>query len=150
MKVYIVTAGEYSDYHIDRVFTDQAAAEAYAALRRQSPISMGARVEEYDTDNRVPAQRTVYQCWQRLTGPNSIMSVCERSWAALEDEWEYGQDRPRIDVSPPTAEADVARPAFWRQKYQQVAVTATCLDRDLALKALHDRMAAIRAKAAGL
>lgn len=29
MKVYVVTAGEYSDYHIERVFTDKSMALAY-------------------------------------------------------------------------------------------------------------------------
>ena len=32
MKVYIVTAGEYSDYHIEAVFTSKERAEAFAAL----------------------------------------------------------------------------------------------------------------------
>ena len=29
MKIYVVTSGFYSDYHIAKVFTDKKAAEAY-------------------------------------------------------------------------------------------------------------------------
>ena len=45
MKVYIVTDGDYSDYHIEAVFTDEKTAYKYAALHNCS------RIEQYDTDN---------------------------------------------------------------------------------------------------
>lgn len=45
MKVYIVTDGEYSDYHIEAVFTDEKTAYKYAALHKCN------NVEEYDTDS---------------------------------------------------------------------------------------------------
>lgn len=49
MKVYIVTSGEYSDYGIEKVFTDKEQAELYCALHEsdyESPI-----VEEWDADD---------------------------------------------------------------------------------------------------
>lgn len=49
MKVYIVTSGEYSDYGIDRVFTDKERAELYCAIHEcdyESP-----QVEEWDADD---------------------------------------------------------------------------------------------------
>ena len=46
MKVYVVTAGSYSDYHIEKVFTDKAKAAEYAEwLCGSNPI------EEYDTED---------------------------------------------------------------------------------------------------
>lgn len=36
MIVYIVTAGEYSDYHIERVFLDRKKAEQYVALQHRN------------------------------------------------------------------------------------------------------------------
>jgi len=48
MKVYIVTSGDYSDYHIEAVFTNEEQANLYCALhagRWDSPS-----VEEYETD----------------------------------------------------------------------------------------------------
>lgn len=37
MNVYIVTCGEYSDYHIDRVFTNYEKAEQFVALQNRNP-----------------------------------------------------------------------------------------------------------------
>ena len=45
MKVYIVTAGCYSDYHIEAVFTDPDMAKAFAN------IDSDREVEEYDADS---------------------------------------------------------------------------------------------------
>ncbi len=44
MKVYVVTDGDYSDYHIEAVFTDKEKAEIYAALHCCNAV------EEYDAD----------------------------------------------------------------------------------------------------
>ena len=46
MKIYIVTCGEYSDYYIDKVFTDRDKAEEYRKWRPESN-----EVEEYDTSD---------------------------------------------------------------------------------------------------
>lgn len=43
MKIYIVTDGEYSDYHIEAVFTDKKKAEIYASLHNCD------WVEEFET-----------------------------------------------------------------------------------------------------
>ena len=46
MKVYVVTSGCYSDYTIEKVFTDRAKAEEYAEwLRDSNPV------EEYETED---------------------------------------------------------------------------------------------------
>lgn len=55
MKVYIVTAGCYSDYRIEAVFTDEEQANLYCALHAGHHDS--PEVEEYETDN-----------WQAETG----------------------------------------------------------------------------------
>lgn len=44
MTVYVVTSGEYSDYSIERVFSNKKAAEDYIEWRRPSYY----RIEEYD------------------------------------------------------------------------------------------------------
>ena len=44
MTVYIVTSGEYSEYSIERVFSNKKAAEDYIEWRRPSSY----RIEEYD------------------------------------------------------------------------------------------------------
>lgn len=52
MKVYIVTSGEYSSYHIDRVFTDKKLANEYCRrLQKYNNYDFnGASVEVYSTD----------------------------------------------------------------------------------------------------
>lgn len=47
MKVYVVTEGDYSDYHIVGVTTDRETAEAYCKISKGDWYE--PRVEEYDT-----------------------------------------------------------------------------------------------------
>ncbi len=48
MKIYVITSGEYSDYHIDAVFTDKALAEEYADRNPER------RIETYEANKEVP------------------------------------------------------------------------------------------------
>ena len=60
MKVYVVTTGSYSDYAIDRVFTDKALADAYFADLYK--VSGGdADMTEHEAD--VPQTQVVRQYW---------------------------------------------------------------------------------------
>lgn len=52
MKIYIVTTGCYSDYCIDKVFTDKDKAEEYRKWCRDAND-----LEEYDTEDDVEFQR---------------------------------------------------------------------------------------------
>jgi len=49
-NVYIVTVGEYSDYHICGVFSTEEAANAYARLHSTSRYSDQYEVEEWELD----------------------------------------------------------------------------------------------------
>lgn len=51
MKVYVVTSGEYSDYHIDAVCIDKATAETIAHSIEENGYDYSPYVEEYDTDD---------------------------------------------------------------------------------------------------
>ena len=51
MKVYVITKGAYSDYHIVGVSLDKKRAEEIAKAVSEEPIDLyRAYVEEYDTD----------------------------------------------------------------------------------------------------
>ena len=55
-KVYVVTTGEYSDYHIERVFLNRAKAETYAQIVRETDDYWYANsvcVNEYDTSDDI-------------------------------------------------------------------------------------------------
>lgn len=47
MKVYIVTSGRYSDYHIDAVFLSREKAMLYCVVNHDPALN----IEEYDTDD---------------------------------------------------------------------------------------------------
>jgi hypothetical protein len=58
-KIFIVTSGEYSDYHIEGVFSTKKLAEEFVAT-----LSRDARVEEYALDEKVGwAYATVHQVY---------------------------------------------------------------------------------------
>ena len=56
-KVYVVTAGTYSDYHIEAVFEDKSLAEAHAA---QLEGYDSGRVEDYTVTTEQPRKVMVY------------------------------------------------------------------------------------------
>ena len=49
MKVYVVTQGSYSDYHIEQVFLEREKAELYCKLHDTSGWGDHPELEEYDT-----------------------------------------------------------------------------------------------------
>jgi hypothetical protein len=49
-KVYVVTEGDYSDYHIVAVFTTEEVAEEYAKKRNEKNGYESARVEDYEVN----------------------------------------------------------------------------------------------------
>ena len=57
MQVYIVTAGEYSEYHIERVFLDHTKAEAYSSLHPDSHIEV---YDTYDNNFVIPSTAIFY------------------------------------------------------------------------------------------
>lgn len=62
MKVYIVTQGSYSDYHIEAVFTDEKQAKYYCATHSYDYGE--CEIEEYDTDERqFSTEKEVKELW---------------------------------------------------------------------------------------
>lgn len=61
-KVYIVTAGTYSDYHIERVFLDRAKAETYTQLVRETDswYADSVWVNDYDISDYVIMSKGYY------------------------------------------------------------------------------------------
>ena len=50
MKVYVITAGQYSDYHIERIFTDKTLAEEYYKQQKNDPSADVNDITEWETD----------------------------------------------------------------------------------------------------
>ena len=80
MVVYVVTDGEYSDYHIEAVFTDKEQAELYCATHNLKTVS----IEEYDTEeHKFESATPVYSCWnfhiEEKMGRQSFISAMSLS-----------------------------------------------------------------------
>lgn len=50
MLIYIVTVGDYSEYHIQKVFTDETKANAYVKLLNRTKYANYANLETWETD----------------------------------------------------------------------------------------------------
>lgn len=60
MKIYVITRGEYSDYHICGVATDKDSAEE--KRKAYSYHNDEAEIEEYDTEDEMPEYMPGYWC----------------------------------------------------------------------------------------
>lgn len=58
MKVYIVTQGDYSEYHIERVFSTREKAQEYLD---HIGYAWNAEIEEYDIDEETPRGVFLYK-----------------------------------------------------------------------------------------
>jgi hypothetical protein len=61
MKVYVVTAGSYSDYSIDSIFSTKELAEAYIAEGEKEPYASYNGVDEWEVDEL--AGNVLRQMW---------------------------------------------------------------------------------------
>lgn len=89
-KVYVVTAGDYSDYHIVAVFSARHKAEAARfAMREFGAYRYTGELEEYDLDAAVPSARS------------GLMRF--KVWIAIEDSALCRTSRGEDDTEPPAA-----------------------------------------------
>ncbi len=106
MIVYVVTAGEYSSYHIEAVFDKKQQAELYCATHK-----LDADIEEWDTtEHRFDAsqKKTIQKVWTAricirnghlfsLTGRYTLNSIerieTKNIWGA------YGCNEPYVEIT---------------------------------------------------
>lgn len=70
MKIYIVVAGEYSDYHIEKVFLNEDKAKEYCEWCK------GAYIEEFDTaDDNLQQGNFYYQVYIRYDVETNNISI---------------------------------------------------------------------------
>ena len=82
-KVWLVTAGEYSDFHIVAAFTTEALAEEYASHTKGSYGRGTADVEEWDLNDALPELKE----WLELT--TAIDGECQvvKDEAVTSSQW---------------------------------------------------------------
>lgn len=83
MKVYVVTAGEYSDYHIVGVATTKEMAEVIKGRYNDHNGYDGAYVEEFETDNYTPLRTN------RMWIVHKTFNVSSREWNVSVSECDY-------------------------------------------------------------
>jgi hypothetical protein len=121
MKIYVVTEGEYSDYHICGVFTKEKKAERYAYL-------IGGDVEEYEDED--------------ANNPEQLMIEYDRRRNEINVKGTYwgGEDRMLYDLFycyVPFSERMAQEEDKWKLK-------------DILLKIAQDRYAKFMARELGL
>jgi hypothetical protein len=130
MKVYMVSAGSYSDYHVVALYTDEEQANLHAERLDAVDDSAYAQVSEVETATHAP---TFYPLWDVWVADNGVVE--ERAFHYTEEE--------------PPAHADVE---VWRSDYPawDTGWHAQSTDRELAKKAALDRHYQEKAEKAGL
>jgi hypothetical protein len=130
---YVVTSGTYSDYRIQRIYTDRALAESFMERLKASTYCAdeedGPRIEEWAVTDRVPNQVR----WHTAQGDSSRLD--QDLQLNHEDHWDDGAQPP---TDPYTTE-------FGGGSFRVYSK-----DRERAIKVASDRLAFERAKAEGL
>jgi len=140
-KIYMVTSGSYSDYQMECAFETREAAEAYAGHRDWMDVE---EVTQY-SDGEEPVYHTL---WIASQGFN---------WHTWDCEGRPGQVTNRIMSGPVPVPPERPHAVFCDVVYQpdgtvntDPTVNVTGYDRDHVVKALHDRVAQVRAEKLGL
>ena len=135
--VYVVTAGEYSDYHIERIFSRREEADDYCAALNESDRWGSGRVVEWPVDSEPVAWGTVFHArwiWHP-NGPNDPPEIITTS--------EENQPIPTGGISVSEEERD----GYWGTF---VDIGAISDNPERALKSVADRRAKYIATRAGI
>lgn len=103
MKVYVITEGDYSDYHIIGVTLDKATAMKYVELHTSEDDYFIPRIEEYDSDTISYISKEDMLGWLLSVNREGLVK-CDRSdlpihypdclnkaerWGKSAKEWRY-------------------------------------------------------------
>lgn len=93
MKVYVVTSGHYSEYHIEAIFTNRSAAEKFCNL------DFNREIEEYETDSveiKTSYNANVYYSVEK----GKITDINTQSGTiGIEETYCCGQYRTSVNIS---------------------------------------------------
>ena len=131
MKVWIITSGEYSDYHIDTVCLDEKVARDYVRKWKACEKEAGEeslaydqpRVEEYEVSDALPEPTIVW------SASGSDKKGLGDIWVGADIQTKPGPQRPKRTET--------------QSEYFGHRVIAKCADRSAAIKSVKDRLASI-------
>lgn len=139
MKIYIVTAGEYSDYRIEKVFTDKDKAEEFAKWCYDSN-----GVDEWETENELDVEKYYRICVQyklydngRTEEPIVAVYNCTNdnhaaNYTYLTDYHRYSGNYISLTIGR-FVKANNHDADFYRQKYTKVAYDTMAMIKQLAV-----------------
>lgn len=132
MKAYVITEGDYSDYHIVGVTMDKNVAKTYCDLHTDKHKFFVPRIEEYDTDILSYASNPEYKCY-RVVATNGVFKAEEDS---------YGFTYPE----------EVGAVNTWKRNdgVHQASTYCIAKSEEQAIKIAQDRMARYKAAKANI
>jgi hypothetical protein len=137
MKIYVVTAGSYSDYRIEKVFTDKDKAEEFATWCYDSN-----GVDEWDTEDELSVEKyycinVQYKLYDNGKKENPIVSVYnyaddnyDYSYTSLSDYHRYGGNYIVLNIRR-FVKANNDTKDFYKQKYTKIAYDTMAMIKQL-------------------
>lgn len=137
MKIYVVTTGSYSDYRIEKVFTNKDKAEEFAKWCYDSND-----VEEYDTEDdidvgkyyKICAQYKVYDNGRNETPIVNVYNCANTNdggnYTYLTDYHKYGSNYIVLTICR-FVKANNDDKNFYKQKYTKVAYDTMAMIKQL-------------------
>lgn len=88
MKVYVITEGEYSSYHIEYVTMDKKKAEDFVEFKNERCKWDSWEVNEFELDDMptVEFSETVWECGQMISNGRLGVVDADESYLSLDDE----------------------------------------------------------------
>lgn len=146
MKVYVVTSGEYSDYHVDGVFLSEDKAVAFCANNNHACLDESwldpFNIEEYETmDENIEStnEDIVYRYF--VCGMHLKRAYCDEPVIIYDRDIEQDMEKNK------RRDTDGGRREFPRS---QQYVYLNRPDRETAIKIVQDRYAQWKAERAGI
>lgn len=125
MKVYVVTDGEYSSYHIEDIFLDKDLAETYCALHCPT-----GQIETYNiNDDNIQGKINIYYGIHFITYYDRSYPLCLELYRSTKPIYErVVKDKERYDINIPISKKDfnyksaekIARDFFIKYKAEKL------------------------------
>jgi len=126
MKIYIVTSGEYSDYSIDAIYTDEAVAKRLKAE--------GFRIEEWESDEAIDRVKQGYM-------PYTLYAWLDEDGFRISTQLPYTYYRETAYITTKVIDWNSPKMNGENQRREQFTTWTWAKDKDHAIKVAAERKA---------
>ena len=150
MKIYLITAGSYSDYHIHAVFLTRELAQAYLDLSPSRHVNEFNEIEEWEALDHLPRCAVTFAasgfvCNREFLGARVVPAA-----GALTHEKHWRYEVSEIDGPLPGRPHVTIQERDWGELPRPVEITVRGADEGEVKQAFQDRVAQARAELAGV